>query len=262
MLPLSIFRVRRFTVTNAVTFVVYAALGGVLFLLPVQLQVVDGYIAARGRRLTAAAHHHHAGAVGAIRTARGSDRPATPDERRPGGDRARARHARTRGDGRGLRDGRAARGHRARPRARDDGGTAHGDGARRAARRPRGARLRREQRRRATGWPRRRGGPAGARRHHGRQLPAPRRALVRLPDRGAHRGVLLRGRGRPRGDRAPRRAPSPAAQAPGSPVLPLRARGRAARERDEPWPEPGAPASAARRGDNARHAATTELGRS
>ncbi len=43
MLPLAIFRVRRFTVTNAVTFVVYGALGGVLFLLPVQLQVVDGY---------------------------------------------------------------------------------------------------------------------------------------------------------------------------------------------------------------------------
>jgi EmrB/QacA subfamily drug resistance transporter len=43
MLPLSMFAVRAFTVTNAVTFVVYAALGGVLFLLPVQLQVVDGY---------------------------------------------------------------------------------------------------------------------------------------------------------------------------------------------------------------------------
>jgi EmrB/QacA subfamily drug resistance transporter len=43
MLPLAIFRVRTFTVTNAVTFVVYGALGGVLFLLPVQLQVVDGY---------------------------------------------------------------------------------------------------------------------------------------------------------------------------------------------------------------------------
>ncbi|HEV3211885.1 MAG TPA: DHA2 family efflux MFS transporter permease subunit [Acidimicrobiales bacterium] len=43
MLPIAIFKVRQFTVTNAVTFVVYAALGGVLFLLPVQLQVVDGY---------------------------------------------------------------------------------------------------------------------------------------------------------------------------------------------------------------------------
>ncbi len=43
MLPLSLFRVRQFAVTNAVTFVVYAGLGGVLFLLPVVLQVVDGY---------------------------------------------------------------------------------------------------------------------------------------------------------------------------------------------------------------------------
>ena len=43
MLPLGVFKVRRFAVTNAVTFVVYAALGGALFLLPIQLQVVDGY---------------------------------------------------------------------------------------------------------------------------------------------------------------------------------------------------------------------------
>ncbi len=43
MLPLGLFRVRQFTVTNTVTFVVYAGLGGVLFLLPVVLQVVDGY---------------------------------------------------------------------------------------------------------------------------------------------------------------------------------------------------------------------------
>jgi EmrB/QacA subfamily drug resistance transporter len=43
MVPLSMLRVRQFSVTNLVTFVVYAALGGVLFLLPVQLQVVDHY---------------------------------------------------------------------------------------------------------------------------------------------------------------------------------------------------------------------------
>ena len=43
MLPLGLFRARQFTVTNAVTFVVYAGLGGVLFLLPVVLQVVDHY---------------------------------------------------------------------------------------------------------------------------------------------------------------------------------------------------------------------------
>jgi EmrB/QacA subfamily drug resistance transporter len=43
MLPLSIFRSRQFSAANAVTFVVYGALGGGLFLLPVELQVVAGY---------------------------------------------------------------------------------------------------------------------------------------------------------------------------------------------------------------------------
>jgi len=45
VLPLSIFRSRQFSATNAVTFVVYAALGGALFLLPVQLEVVARYSA-------------------------------------------------------------------------------------------------------------------------------------------------------------------------------------------------------------------------
>jgi EmrB/QacA subfamily drug resistance transporter len=43
MLPLSVFRSRQFSATNLVTFVVYGALGGALFLLPVQLQQVCGY---------------------------------------------------------------------------------------------------------------------------------------------------------------------------------------------------------------------------
>jgi len=43
MLPLGVFRSRQFTAANAVTFVVYAALGGLLFLVPVVLQVVHGY---------------------------------------------------------------------------------------------------------------------------------------------------------------------------------------------------------------------------
>jgi EmrB/QacA subfamily drug resistance transporter len=43
MLPLSIFRERQFSATNAVTLVVYAALTGALFLLPTQLQVGWGY---------------------------------------------------------------------------------------------------------------------------------------------------------------------------------------------------------------------------
>jgi MFS family permease len=43
MLPLAMFRIRQFSAANAVTFVVYGALGGALFLLPVELQLVSGY---------------------------------------------------------------------------------------------------------------------------------------------------------------------------------------------------------------------------
>jgi EmrB/QacA subfamily drug resistance transporter len=42
LMPLEVFRSRQFTAANAVTFVVYAALGGALFLLPIQLQRVVG----------------------------------------------------------------------------------------------------------------------------------------------------------------------------------------------------------------------------
>jgi len=43
MLPLAVFAERQFGATNAVTFIVYAALTGATFLLPVTLQVVSGY---------------------------------------------------------------------------------------------------------------------------------------------------------------------------------------------------------------------------
>ncbi len=43
MLPLGIFRSRAFTAANLVTFAVYAALGGVFFLLGLNLQVVSGF---------------------------------------------------------------------------------------------------------------------------------------------------------------------------------------------------------------------------
>lgn len=43
ILPLGLFRSRQFSGTNLVTFVVYGALGGALFLLPVQLQLVSRY---------------------------------------------------------------------------------------------------------------------------------------------------------------------------------------------------------------------------
>jgi EmrB/QacA subfamily drug resistance transporter len=45
LVPLDIFANTQFTATNAVTFVVYGALGGALFLLPIQLQQVSGYTA-------------------------------------------------------------------------------------------------------------------------------------------------------------------------------------------------------------------------
>jgi MFS family permease len=45
MLPLAIFKSRQFSAANAVTFVVYGALGGALFLVPVVLQEVSGYSA-------------------------------------------------------------------------------------------------------------------------------------------------------------------------------------------------------------------------
>ncbi len=43
MLPLRLFRSRQFSGANGVTFAVYAALGGALFLLPIELQIVKGY---------------------------------------------------------------------------------------------------------------------------------------------------------------------------------------------------------------------------
>jgi EmrB/QacA subfamily drug resistance transporter len=43
LLPLELFADRQFSATNAVTFILYGALGAVLFLLPMQLQQVSGY---------------------------------------------------------------------------------------------------------------------------------------------------------------------------------------------------------------------------
>jgi EmrB/QacA subfamily drug resistance transporter len=43
IMPLALFRDRQFTAANAVTFVMYAALGGALFLVPVELQRVSGF---------------------------------------------------------------------------------------------------------------------------------------------------------------------------------------------------------------------------
>jgi EmrB/QacA subfamily drug resistance transporter len=45
MLPLDLFASTQFGATNVVTFIVYGALGGMLFLLPIELQQVSGYTA-------------------------------------------------------------------------------------------------------------------------------------------------------------------------------------------------------------------------
>lgn len=45
MLPLSLFSSAQFSTTNIVTFIVYGAIGGTLFLLPIDLQEVSGYTA-------------------------------------------------------------------------------------------------------------------------------------------------------------------------------------------------------------------------
>ena len=43
MLPLTMFRERQFSATNAITFLLYASVGGAFFLVPVQLQIGMGY---------------------------------------------------------------------------------------------------------------------------------------------------------------------------------------------------------------------------
>ena len=43
MMPLDVFGSREFSSVNAITFLVYGAFGGLLFLLVVQLQVVSGF---------------------------------------------------------------------------------------------------------------------------------------------------------------------------------------------------------------------------
>src|SRR5262249_3674550 len=45
IMPLNLFATAQFTAANIVTFVVYGALGGAMFLLPIQLQQVSGYTA-------------------------------------------------------------------------------------------------------------------------------------------------------------------------------------------------------------------------
>jgi MFS family permease len=80
MMPLSMFSSRQFSAANAVTFVVYAALAGVFFLLVAFLQNLARLLADRGRSRVAADHGPDAlalGPLGRARTARGPRIPLT-----------------------------------------------------------------------------------------------------------------------------------------------------------------------------------------
>ena len=78
MLPLGLFSNRQFSAANMVTFVVYAALSGVFFLLVAFLQISMGYTPLAGRRGLAPDHRADAGAVRAVGRARPADRPSAP----------------------------------------------------------------------------------------------------------------------------------------------------------------------------------------
>ena len=65
MMPLTLFRNTQFAGANVVTLVVYAALAGALFLLPVAAAAGLGLLAAAGRQRPAAGDRGDAAAVGA-----------------------------------------------------------------------------------------------------------------------------------------------------------------------------------------------------
>ena len=147
MLPLSIFSSRQFTSANVLCFIVYAALGGVFFLLVQQLQIVLGYSATEAGAASlpvtglmlvlseragalAPTHRPQASADGRTGTDRPRDAPHDADLRR------RRLH----------RHGAAGR-RRLRTGALRDGRTGHGDRARRRRRASLRCRVGREQRR-------------------------------------------------------------------------------------------------------------------
>ena len=146
MLPLDVFASRQFTAVNVVTFLVYGAFGGVLFLLVLQLQVVSGLLApGRGHR-AAAGDDSHAAALAAGRIARAADRAPMADDRRHCHHRRRRAADAPHRPGRLVR-GRCAAGHdRLRIRALDDRRSAHRDRAGQRGRPSRRRRQRREQR--------------------------------------------------------------------------------------------------------------------
>ena len=214
MLPLGVFASRQFSAANAVTFVIYGALGGTLFLLPTVLQEAAGYsplasgaallpvtlimltLSARSGALAARIGPRLQMSVGPARH-RGRAAPV-----HAGGRLGRLHHRR------------AAGGARVRVRAGHQRGPADLNRPVGGAGRPLRYRLGGEQRRGPGRGAHRRGRAAGGRRHHRGQLPAPGGADARIPERGDHRrDRVCRGRrARLRDD--PQPAAPPAAAGP------------------------------------------------
>lgn len=94
MVPLGVFRERQFTVTNALTLIVYAGLGGALFSASARARSGRPLQPARRRALPPPPDRHHAFPFRPLRRARLADRTATPDERRPACGRGRTRPSR------------------------------------------------------------------------------------------------------------------------------------------------------------------------
>ena len=83
MMPLGLFRDRTFSAANAMTLLVYAALGAVLFFLVLQLQTVGGYGALEAGLATLPLTVVHGLRRLPRRRPRPADRPAHPDDRGP-----------------------------------------------------------------------------------------------------------------------------------------------------------------------------------
>jgi hypothetical protein len=69
MLPPAIFRPARFRAANAVTFVIYAALGGFAFVFIPALEIIAGYSTSGGGLITGTDHCRDLAAVGSQRPA-------------------------------------------------------------------------------------------------------------------------------------------------------------------------------------------------
>ena len=151
MVPLGLFADRTFSAANAMTLLVYAALGAILFFLVLQLQTVGGYNALEAGSRDAADHALHARAGRPGRGAGRAHRAADPDDGRPDRDGGRHPVAARRRPRRDLVARRRPGPHGLRPRAGADGRAADRDGARRRSRRRRRHRQRHQQRCRPRG---------------------------------------------------------------------------------------------------------------